>query len=126
MLAHPVVFNQVKDTKAARESRALEEFQKMLANDSSRAFYGPVQVMAAAEMGAIDTLLICDSLFKSIDGGTRKKYVKFVEDVRGCGSNVYILSAAHVSGEQLNLLTGIAAILRYPLPELEDLENPGD
>jgi protein pelota len=31
----------------------------------------------------------------------------------------------HVSGEQLQQLTGIAAILRFPLPDLEDadLEN---
>ncbi len=26
----------------------------------------------------------------------------------------------HVSGEQLMKLTGLAAILRYPLPDLED------
>lgn len=30
----------------------------------------------------------------------------------------------HVSGEQLNQLSGIAAILRFPLPELEDQEIP--
>jgi protein pelota len=28
----------------------------------------------------------------------------------------------HASGEQLNQLTGIAAILRFPLPDLEDAE----
>ena len=38
----------------------------------------------------------------------------------------YNLSCApvgmHVSGEQLQQLTGIAAILRFPLPDLEDAE----
>ena len=28
----------------------------------------------------------------------------------------------HVSGEQLQQLTGIAAILRFPLPDLEDAD----
>ena len=28
----------------------------------------------------------------------------------------------HVSGEQLQQLTGVAAILRFPLPDLEDAE----
>lgn len=35
-----------------------------------------------------------------------------------------VFSAMHVSGEQLNQLSGIAAILRFPLPELEDQEIP--
>ena len=29
----------------------------------------------------------------------------------------------HVSGEQLNQLTGVAAVLRFPLPDLEDQED---
>lgn len=35
-----------------------------------------------------------------------------------------IFSAMHVSGEQLNQLGGIAAVLRFPLPDLEDMEIP--
>lgn len=31
-------------------------------------------------------------------------------------------SSLHVSGQQLNQLSGIAAILRYPLPDLDQLE----
>lgn len=37
-----------------------------------------------------------------------------------------VFSAMHVSGEQLNQLSGIAAILRFPLPELEDMEIPAE
>ena len=32
------------------------------------------------------------------------------------------MTGLHVSGEQLNQLTGIAAILRFPLPDIEDME----
>ena len=31
-----------------------------------------------------------------------------------------------MSGEQLNQLTGLAAILRFPLPDLEDQELDAD
>lgn len=31
----------------------------------------------------------------------------------------------HSSGEQLNQLTGVAALLRFPLPDLEDEEFDG-
>lgn len=38
------------------------------------------------------------------------------------GANVLIFSSMHVSGEQLSALSGVAAILRFPLHELEDEE----
>ena len=38
------------------------------------------------------------------------------------GGKVYIFSSMHVSGVQLNQLSGVAAILRYPLPDLDQLE----
>ncbi len=34
-----------------------------------------------------------------------------------------IFSTMHVSGEQLAQLTGVAAILRFPMPEIEDEEE---
>jgi hypothetical protein len=36
------------------------------------------------------------------------------------GGNVLLFSSLHTSGEQLAQLTGIAAILNFPLFELED------
>jgi protein pelota len=48
--------------------------------------------------------------------------VKLVESVREHGGTVYVFSALHVTGIQLNQLSGVAAILRYPLPDLDQLE----
>lgn len=42
------------------------------------------------------------------------------------GGEVHVFSGMHASGEQLNQLTGIAAILRFPLPDLEDAEFEAD
>ena len=39
----------------------------MLGQDSARAFYGPGHVRAAAELGAIQTLLMSDTLFRVND-----------------------------------------------------------
>lgn len=50
----------------------------------------------------------------------------FPPGLRGDPRVVQIFSGLHVSGEQLNQLSGIAAILRFPLPELEDTEIPAD
>lgn len=124
VLAQPAIAAKIKDTKAAREVAALAEFYAMLGADPARAFYGPGHVLAAAELGAIQTLLISDNLFRAATVAKRAKYSALVEGVRGAGGEALVFSSMHVSGEQLNLLSGIAALLRFPLPELEDMEIP--
>ncbi|KAM3338773.1 protein PELOTA 1 isoform X1 [Capsicum galapagoense] len=122
VLDAPNVMNMIKDTKAAKEVQALKEFFNMLSNDPDRACYGPKHVEVAHERMAIQTLLITDELFRSSDVETRKKYANLVDSVKDSGGTALIFSSMHVSGEQLTQLTGIAAILRFPLPELEDIE----
>jgi len=122
VLASPEVAVKIKDTKAAQEVQKLADFMHMLGSDSARAFYGPGHVFAAHELGAIQTLLLSDSLFRTADPVRRTKYSNLVEEVRNGGGEAFIFSGAHTSGEQLNQLSGIAAILRFPLPEIEDQE----
>ncbi|KAL8188591.1 hypothetical protein R6Q57_029879 [Mikania cordata] len=122
VLDAPNVMNIIKDTKAAQEVRALKDFHTMLSNDPNRACYGQKHVEVAHERMAIQTLLITDDLFRSSDVTTRQKYANLVNTVKDSGGSVHIFSSMHVSGEQLAQLTGIAAILRFPLPELDDIE----
>ncbi|KAH9734515.1 hypothetical protein WN944_003429 [Citrus x changshan-huyou] len=109
VLDAPNVMNMIKDTKAAQE-------------DPTRACYGPKHVEVAHERMAVQTLLITDDLFRNSDITTRQKYVNLVTSVKDSGGTAHIFSSMHVSGEQLGQLTGIAAILRFPLPDLEDIE----
>ncbi|TCD68218.1 Translation factor pelota [Steccherinum ochraceum] len=115
VLKSPEIASQLKETKFAREGIMLDKFFKMLGSDEMRAWYGPDHVSLAADRGAIGTLLISDELFRSSDPILRKKYVALVEDARTKGAEVLIFSSMHESGQQLNQLTGIAAILTFPL-----------
>jgi len=127
VLLEPGVRNQLSNTKFSEEIKALQRFYDMLNKDTGRAFYGIKSIMAACENGAIDTLLLSDKLFRSDDIETRKKYIKLVEDVRAMGGKVLIYSSLHNTGEQLNQLTGVAAILSFPMEEPDsDLEKEGD
>ncbi|KAH9726807.1 protein PELOTA 1 [Citrus sinensis] len=116
------VMNLIKETKAAQEVKVLKEFFNMLSNDPTRACYGPKHVEVAHERMAVQTLLITDDLFRNFEIATRKKYVDLVNSVKDSGGTAHIFSSMHVSGEQLGQLTGVAAILRFPLPDLEDIE----
>lgn len=125
VLSSPEVAPRIKDTKAVQEARAMEAFLTMLGSEPARAMYGPGHVNAAHELGAIDTLLISDSLFRTSDPRIRLKYEKLVDDVRTGGGTAFVLSSGHGSGVQLEQLSGLAAILRFPLPELEEMEFDG-
>jgi len=122
VLENPTVRALISDTKAASEVKALDDFFEMLANDPTRAFYGPAHVVAAHELNAIDKLLLTDALFRTRNVGQRKMWVRMTEEVTKSGGTVHIFSSAHASGDQLEQITGAAAILRFPLPDLADAE----
>ena len=122
VLAKPEVQSQMKDTKAAEEILALEKFFEILHTDEHRTCYGAMHVRKALDADAVETLLVCDDLFRGAESSAqRHRYVKMVEDARAANAKVYIFSKMHVSGEQLASLSGVAAILRYAMPHLDQL-----
>lgn len=126
ILADPTVTSKLADTKATSEVKALEEFYQMLQNDPDRAFYGVLPIERAADMQAIEKLLITDELFRSQNLQQRLRYVKIVDTIKEASGEVMIFSSLHVSGEQLGQLGGIAAILRFPMQDEEEDEDSGD
>ncbi|XP_035436359.2 protein pelota [Spodoptera frugiperda] len=126
VLQEPAVMAKISDTKAASEVKLLENFYTMLQLEPAKAFYGKKHIERANEALAIEILMISDKLFRCQDIQQRKEYVALVDSVRENGGEVKIFSSMHVSGEQLDQLTGIAAVLRFPMPELEDSDAEGD
>ena len=116
VLGDAKVMSRLTETKAAKEVKALEDFMKMLNDNPDRAFYGFKHVAHACESGAISTLLVTDDLFRSQESvKTRRMYVKLTEDVKESGGEVLVFSKLHVSGERLSQISGVAAILRFPI-----------
>merc|ERR1719161_2625786 len=95
----------------------------MIKSDPERVCYGHLQVKEAVEKGAIGTLMVADSLFRSVSVAARKQFVEMAEAVREQGGTVHVFSSQHVSGQQLAQLGGTAAVLRFPMPELDDIDS---
>lgn len=55
---------QLADTKYALEVNCLQTFYRMLSVDPLRACYGYDHVQKASEQGAVETLMMTDSLFR--------------------------------------------------------------
>lgn len=123
VLKDPSIQKSLSNTKFAREASAFEEFQKVLNEDDGRAWYGASEAEKALNMGAVRCLMLTDSLFRSDDISIRKHYIKLTEDAKGQGVEVLVFSSLHESGEQLNQLTGIAVLLKYPIVDLDELEE---
>lgn len=125
ILSSPEVLMKLKDTKYARETNLMDNFMTMLRKDDGRAWYGPREVEQAAEQGALGrgggVLLISNALFRAQDVSVRRRWVKLVDKVRDVeGGEVRVLSSEHESGKKLEGLGGIAAILTFPLNDLDE------
>ncbi|KAJ2863026.1 Translation factor pelota [Coemansia erecta] len=126
VMRDPQIKAQLADTKSAQDAKALDSFYQMLNNDPDRAFYGYNDVRKAVDNGAIGTLLVTDELFRAADIPTRRKYISLVEDSKATNADVLVFSSLHVSGEQLSQLTGVAAILNFPLIIESDMEGESE
>lgn len=122
----------LEDTKAVKESQKLGEFFDMLQKSPDRAVYGQKEIVIAHREGAIKSLLIIDGLLRSKNFNVRKRYTKLKNELDSQGVDIFLFSESHVSGQKLKDITGIAAILKFPvdLSELyeadEDTDGQGD
>ena len=122
---------RLKDTKYARETRLMDEFMTSLRKDDGRAWYGPNEVEKAVEKGAVGrgggVLLMSNSLFRAQDVAVRRRWVGLVDKVKDVeGGEVRVLSSEHESGKRLEALGGVAAILTFPLDDLDDDDAGND
>ncbi|KAI1770434.1 hypothetical protein F4818DRAFT_446234 [Hypoxylon cercidicola] len=124
------VMATMKDMKFSKETRFMDDFFDKLKKDDGRAWYGTAPVEKAVLEGAVGrgggVLLVNNSLFRSMDIRTRKRYVAMVDKVKADGGETRILSSDHESGQRLDALGGIAAILTYPMLELDEDEDEAD
>jgi protein pelota len=128
ILSSPAITTKLSDTKYARETALMDKFLTLMRLDDGRAWYGPREVQRAVDKGAVGrgggVLLISNSLFRAQNVRQRRKWVELVDRVRDVeGGEVRVLSSLHESGKRLEGLGGVAAILTYPLEDLDEEDD---
>ncbi|KNH05662.1 meiotic cell division protein pelota [Perkinsela sp. CCAP 1560/4] len=118
----PGVLKRLGDTKFAQEIKNLNMFLKKMISAPEMVAYGYKCVRAACSNGAVETLLVSDSLTESM-GRHRTKVSALMEEVQSYGGTVHTLSSMHASGKQLEKYTGIAALLRFACADAE-MDDP--
>ncbi|KAF2261200.1 hypothetical protein CC78DRAFT_535813 [Lojkania enalia] len=127
VLSSPAIKAKLSDTKYAKETDYMDKFMALLRQDDGRAWYGPREVDRAVEKGAVGQgggkLLISNALFRAQNVAERKRWVALVERVREGGGEVRVFSSLHESGKRLESLGNVAAILTFPLEDLDEDED---
>ena len=101
-----------------RTSKELQLVESLLSEISKqgKAVYGFKETGSASEMGAVDILLVSDSLIKKLRIAGKfdelDHVMHVVDDSRG---KVVIVTSTHEGGKKLDGLGGIAALLRFKL-----------
>ncbi|KAH3900451.1 probable Protein DOM34 [Saccharomycodes ludwigii] len=120
VLKNPAYSSKLQEAKNSKETIIMDEFLDHLNKDDYKAWYGRDEITKAAELSAIQTLLITDTILRSDDLQIRKSSLKLIKDVENTGGSVYVFSSLHSTGEELDKLTGFACILKYPMPDLDE------
>jgi len=105
------------EQRVAYETRLIDEVLKRLGQDTGTVTYGLDNVKRALDMGAIETLLISDDQISIEDLDKRRIIDEMVDNNSKMRGKTIIMSINHESGDQLSKLGGLAALLRYPLPD---------
>jgi protein pelota len=97
------------------ETETIEEVMKRLGKGEGTVTYGLEAVENAANMGAIEKLVVADLVLRDADEPQRLKLETLMRDVEKRRANVTVVSTEHEAGTKLLALGGIAALLRFPI-----------
>jgi len=104
VLKRKVLDRVVKNSRLTQEAETVEKFFSELAK-KGKVTYGKDHVQAAVEQGAVEILLITESLVR--------KNEALLEQAEKAASKVMIISPESEAGKKFSGLGGIAAFLRY-------------
>lgn len=100
----------VQSSRAALETKLVEDALTEIARNGPVA-YGPEEVQRAVSLGAVDTLIVLDSAVR------KNLYGSLMSSVENARGKVVVVSERFEAGVKLEALGGIAALLRFKLPE---------
>lgn len=97
-----------EDLQLAREVKAIDELLKRISTGGAAA-YGTSEVRQAIDYGAVDEVLVCDSLLRD------NNISALLEAAENLRAGIVVLSTEFEPGSRLEALGGIAALLRFKL-----------
>ncbi len=115
-----VLLKAVHKMRVLEETEVMEEVMKRLGKGEGNVTYGLVEVENASLMGAIEKLVLADTVLRESDDAQRLRMEKIMRDVEHRNGSVTVVSTEHEAGSNLLALGGVAALLRFPVYKSSD------
>jgi Xaa-Pro aminopeptidase len=96
-------------------SEVMEEVMKRLGKGEGTVTYGLDAVEQAVKMGAVEKLVLADTLLRESHEDQRLHLEELMRKVEQRRGSVTVVSTEHEAGVKLLALGGIAALLRFPI-----------
>ncbi|MDH5374344.1 MAG: mRNA surveillance protein pelota [Candidatus Bathyarchaeota archaeon] len=110
-----VLLKVMKYLRVVEETETMEEILKRLGKGESNITYGLEEVKKAAQLGAIEKLVLADTMLRETSAENRLLLEDLMKIVEQKGGKIMIISTEHEAGAKLLALGGIAALLRFSL-----------
>jgi len=111
-----ILSDVLQHVRVAEEMKATEELLARLGKGKSDATYGVSEVEKAVTYGAVEKLLVADSMLRETTEEKRRALEQIMKNVEDAKGTIMVISTEHEAGTNLLSLGGIAALLRFPLP----------
>ena len=108
-----VLTKTLRNARMAVETRHVEEVLTRLGTGKGNVTYGLDEVAKANQYGAVERLLIIDTLLRESTDEKRLELEKIMREVEAKSGQITVVSTEHEAGHKLEGLSGIAALLRY-------------
>jgi len=110
-----VLLRAAKQMRILEETEVMEEVLKRLGKGEATIVYGLDDVENAVTIGAVEKLVLADTLLREGEEEQRLRLEKIMHEVEKRAGNVTVVSTEHEAGAKLIALGGIAGLLRFPV-----------
>jgi len=108
-----VLMKTLMNIRVAEETRLVEEVLSRLGRSTKDVTYGKSEVAQATEYGAVERLLVVDTMLREASDQERTTIENTMRSVEAKGGQVTVISSEHEAGAKLQGLGGVAALLRF-------------
>lgn len=105
----------LKHIRITQEAATVEELLERLGKGEATVTYGLEEVKKAAALGAVEKLVIADSLLREASDQRRLLIEETIKKIELAKGTVMVVSTEHEAGKKLLALGGIGALLRFPV-----------
>ena len=109
-----VLLKAAAQLRVVEETETIEEIMKRLGKGENTVTYGLAEVENAVNLGAVEKLIIADTLLRDADDEQRLRLEKLMHETERRNGTITVISTEHEAGTKLTALGSIAALLRFP------------